>query len=98
MLSNISADILYYRGSTKDPQWIDVEPDMYPVLCSVTADTREAAKGLKLLRRPDGNSYFTLKFDIILLFGKPELKAQICWKENGVEKRGPARVVYDRDL
>ncbi|KAK0471597.1 hypothetical protein IW261DRAFT_1511467 [Armillaria novae-zelandiae] len=98
MLSKISTDILYYRGSTKEPQWIDVEPDMYSVVCGVTADTREAAKGLKLRRRPDGKGYFKLEYDMILLFGKTELKAQICWKEDGVEKRGPARVVYDRDL
>ncbi|KAK0222693.1 hypothetical protein EDD85DRAFT_959951 [Armillaria nabsnona] len=96
--SEVTTNILYYHGTTQNPQWIDVEPDMYPVLCTVTADTREAAKGLKLQRRPDGKSYFQLGYDIILLFGKTELKAQICWKEDGIEKRGPARVVYDRDL
>ncbi|KAK0448949.1 uncharacterized protein EV420DRAFT_1566344, partial [Desarmillaria tabescens] len=97
-LSAISVDVLYYRGSNENPQWIDVEPDMYSILCSITADTREAAKRLKLQRRPDGKSFFKLTYDVVLLFGKTELKAQICWKEDGVEKRGPARVVYDRDL
>ncbi|KAK0434116.1 hypothetical protein EV421DRAFT_1909621 [Armillaria borealis] len=97
-LSKISVNILYYRGSKKKPRWMDVEPDMYSVLCSITVDTHEAAKGLKLQRRPDGKGFFKLDYDIILLFGKTELKAQICWKEDGVEKCGPARVVYDRDL
>ncbi|PBK82153.1 hypothetical protein ARMGADRAFT_1019748 [Armillaria gallica] len=97
-LSTISTDILYYRGSKENPCWMDNEPNLYPVLCRVTADTREAAKGLKLQRRPDGKGFFRLDYDVILLFGKTELKAQISWKEDGVEKRGPARVVYDRDL
>ncbi|PBK65406.1 hypothetical protein ARMSODRAFT_940350 [Armillaria solidipes] len=97
-LSAISTNILYYTGSNKKPWWMDVEPDMYSVLCCVTADTHEAAKGLKLRRRPDGKSYFRLNYEIILLFGKTELKAQIYWKEDGIEKRSPARVVYDRDL
>ncbi len=54
----------------------------YSVFCTITADTSEVAKSLKLQRRPDGKSYFTLDYNIILLFGRTELRAQFSWKEN----------------
>ncbi len=56
--------------------------DNYPVLCNVTADTQEAARSLVLQRRPDGKSYFSFSFSIILLLGQTEMKAQIAWVEN----------------
>ena len=34
-----------------------------------------------------GHAYYKADFDIILLFGMTELKAQLAWKEKGVEKR-----------
>ncbi|PBK82157.1 hypothetical protein ARMGADRAFT_1171031 [Armillaria gallica] len=98
-LASISQDILCYRGIREDPPlWMDVEIDNYPVLCNVTADTREAARSLVLQRRPDGKSYFSFSFSIILLLGQTEMKAQIAWVENGVEKRSPARIVYGPQL
>ncbi|KAK0448954.1 uncharacterized protein EV420DRAFT_1566356 [Desarmillaria tabescens] len=97
-LETAKADILCYNGSKSDPRWMDTEPDVYPALCYVTADTREAAKALALRRREDGKSYYRLTYDVIILFGRTEMKAQICWMENGIEKRGPARIVYDRDI
>ncbi|KAK0448967.1 uncharacterized protein EV420DRAFT_836050 [Desarmillaria tabescens] len=87
-LQYITTDIKCYRGvRIEDPRWIDKEPDAYSLFCTVAADTSEVAKSLKLRRRPDGGSYFALVFDIVLLFGRTELKAQLSWKENGVEKR-----------
>ncbi|KAF9025803.1 hypothetical protein BDZ89DRAFT_1068051 [Hymenopellis radicata] len=93
-LHSIQSDILYYKGSLSHPKWIDVEPDMFPSVCIVTADTSKAAKSLPLKRRADGKPYFVLNYDIILLFGGTEITAQVAWKEKGVEKRGPARIVY----
>lgn len=29
-----------------------------------------------------GANYYTLNFDVVLLFGLTELKAQIAWKQN----------------
>ncbi|TEB37947.1 hypothetical protein FA13DRAFT_1751822 [Coprinellus micaceus] len=43
----------------------------------------------------DGRLFYKANFDIILLFGLTELKAQVCWKEKGVEKRSPAKIVYE---
>lgn len=51
-------------------------------MCHVTADTHEAAKLLKLQRRPDGKTYFKLECEIMLLFRDTEMQAQICWTEN----------------
>ncbi|KAK0222674.1 hypothetical protein EDD85DRAFT_914386 [Armillaria nabsnona] len=97
-LQYMSEVVKSYHGIKLDPCWIDEEPDAYSDFCTIEADTSEVAKSLRLRRRPDGKSYFSLSFDIVLLFGKTELKAQLSWKENGKEKRGPARVVYDRIL
>ncbi|KAK0448956.1 uncharacterized protein EV420DRAFT_1313075 [Desarmillaria tabescens] len=94
-LTSLSIDILSYRGALKHPRWTDVGKSKYEVLCHITANTHEAAKLLKLRKRPDGKTYFKLECEIILSFRDTEMKAQFCWTENGVEKRGPARIVYD---
>lgn len=94
-LTSFSTDILSYCGIFEEPCWMDDEESKYTVICHVTADTREAAKHLKLQRQPDGKTYFVFKYQVILLFGDAEMKAQICWNENGIEKRGPARIIYE---
>jgi hypothetical protein len=86
-----------YRGSKKPcPEWIDTEPDNFPTLCTVSADTSNMANDLRPIFG-DVGLYFEQDFSIVLLFGMTELKAQIAWKEKGVEKRGPATIVYDLD-
>ncbi|KAJ7073106.1 hypothetical protein C8F01DRAFT_1362300 [Mycena amicta] len=92
--ANIDADILRYRG-THDPQWVDVDSENYSTLCTVTAETYDVAKTLPALSGSKGK-YYLLDIEIVLSFGKTELKAQIAWKENGLEKRGPAEILYER--
>ncbi|PCH36679.1 hypothetical protein WOLCODRAFT_157378 [Wolfiporia cocos MD-104 SS10] len=41
--------------------------------------------------------YYEQEYKVVLICGLTELKAQIIWEENGVEKRGPATIVYDDD-
>jgi len=36
---------------------------------------------------PDGAKFYRYRFDLFILFGLTELKAQVAWFENGVEKR-----------
>lgn len=36
-----------------------------------------------------------MDYEVALLFGLTELKAQLIWKEKGVEKRSNAKIVYD---
>lgn len=55
---------------------------MFSVLCTVTANTSRMTKGLKPLLDKQGNVYFRQYYDIVLLFGLTELKAQISWTEN----------------
>ncbi|KAH6910166.1 hypothetical protein BKA70DRAFT_1560798 [Coprinopsis sp. MPI-PUGE-AT-0042] len=92
--TNFKAHIRSYSGNSNDPQWMDVEPDNYATACTVYANIQD------LPRTPTIGSglrfYYIVRFDVILLFGLTELKAQIAWKDlNGVEKRGPASVLYE---
>ncbi|RXW25668.1 hypothetical protein EST38_g134 [Candolleomyces aberdarensis] len=92
-------EIIYsYRGANPNPEWFLDEPDQYTVECTVKADT-SMVKPEKRLSYTDGRlrKYYQIDYDIVLLFGLTELKAQIAYMENGVEKRGPAAVIYDDD-
>ena len=53
-------------------------------LCTVTADTSRVPK--PKIKNPEG-SHYEVGFEVALLFGLTELKAQLVWKEGGVEKR-----------
>ncbi|PFH47369.1 hypothetical protein AMATHDRAFT_67869 [Amanita thiersii Skay4041] len=89
-------DILCYRGRKEDPKWVDLEPYMFSPVCTVVADTSSIPESETTQQSLDGMRYYRKEFDIILLFGMTELKAQIAWKESGgVEKRSPAIIVYD---
>jgi len=63
-------------------------------LCTIKVDLSRVPKLPQ--RKANGNeTFYKVKYDIILLFGMTELKAQIAWKENGIEKRSLAKIVYD---
>jgi len=87
-------DILAYLGSGDAPDWVDEMKDSEKhVLCSIKTDMT-GSKGATVMTSPTGKTYKRYAYDIILLFGGPEFKAQVCWKEQGIEKRGPAEIVY----
>ncbi|EKM51021.1 uncharacterized protein PHACADRAFT_212923 [Phanerochaete carnosa HHB-10118-sp] len=94
-LNNISSDVMCYRGKAKRPDWTDLEPEMFSTLCTIYADTSKVVK--QKHQGPKG-VYYTQKFDVVLSCGTTEMKAQICWMENGMEKRGNAKIVYDDDV
>ncbi|EDR07861.1 uncharacterized protein LACBIDRAFT_298114 [Laccaria bicolor S238N-H82] len=101
-LKSVSVEILCFRGQRENPRWMDVDPEMYSTLCAVQADTSLLSASLKpqwtRLEEVIGlprSQYYKMEFDIILSFGLTELKAQVCWEENGVEKRSAAKIVYD---
>ena len=50
-------------------------------MCSVIADTSEIARSLRMLQAPGRSNYYRLDFDVVLLFGLTELKAQISWND-----------------
>jgi hypothetical protein len=54
--------------------------DNYTKLCTIEADLSQA-----MVTRPKANgkgSFYEADYDIILLFGLTELKAQVVWKVN----------------
>ncbi len=57
-------------------------------LCTVTADTMAVPKRRQPPRSAHGSHWYGLSFDIVLLFGLTELKAQIAWTENVCHRFG----------
>ncbi|EPT00724.1 hypothetical protein FOMPIDRAFT_1122140 [Fomitopsis schrenkii] len=75
----ITAEVMSYRGTKLNPKWTDEEPDMFPVLCSIKATP--AASSWKRSTATNG-PYWWQDFDVILLLGLTEVKAQISWWDN----------------
>jgi len=85
-----------YRGNVVTPKWRDVDTNNYAKLCTVEFDLSQASV-LTLPKTTGKGSYYAVYFDLILLFGMTELKAQVAWQENGIEKRSETKIVYDPD-
>ena len=52
-------------------------------LCEVTADLTEVKSSIKpQYNSSNGTKFYTLQFDVVLLFGLTELQAQIAWIED----------------
>lgn len=94
-MESLYVDLMCYRGPSPAPQWIDLNPNMFSTLCTVQADTSGITQDLAMETGRGGQRYYTIKFDVVLLFGLTELKAQLQWVENGETKRCPAVIVYD---
>jgi len=87
--------ILKYTGTDSVPRWTDIQPDKFEMLCNIRANLSTAPYQTET--RSGEKTYYTRKFDVILLVGLTELKAQIAWIDaaTGAEKRSDAVVVYD---
>lgn len=96
-LKRIRGSITVYRGSKADPRWADEEEDMFTHLCTIEVDATEAARNLQVQHR-GSRSYYQIAYRIVLHFGLTEVRAQLVWMENGVEKRSPATIVYDNEM
>jgi len=92
-LSFVKIPIIYFRGQSQEPRWMDVEPAQYHLLCTVHADTSRIARNLRQMLGPKG-MYYRLDIDVVLSFCLTEIRAGIAWFENGSEQRGPAELVY----
>ncbi|TFK63659.1 hypothetical protein BDN72DRAFT_963759 [Pluteus cervinus] len=93
----IHRDLLCYRGLMNNPKWIDEDPDHFEILCTLEADLSAMVESHKSIKGPENVPYYVLEYDIVILFGLTELAAQVAWEENGREKRGPVRIVYDAE-
>jgi hypothetical protein len=83
-----------YQGQAAEPpEWIDLEPASFHEICSIHADITNIKN--KMVAKYNGSAYYyQFDFEVVMLFGGTELKAYVAWKENGVEKRSPASIVY----
>lgn len=55
--------------------------ERYSTLCKINVDLSKMGKALGPYKGADGRIFYKANFDIVLLFGLTELKAQVCWKE-----------------
>ena len=51
-------------------------------MCTIEAMISRSSKAISIHKGQDGQPYHVLRFDVILLFGLTEFKAQFCWTEN----------------
>ncbi|KAJ8094286.1 hypothetical protein PM082_006826 [Marasmius tenuissimus] len=96
-LLSITVDIRHYRGRGDAPHWLDVDPKRFPTLCAIEADIAGSHNFARQRYNTRTGEYYESSFEVVLLFGLTELKAQIAWKVEGEEKRSPATVVYDQN-
>jgi len=86
-----------YRGTNPDPKWRDVDPESYNKVCTIEVDL----SNLSLTPRVNGETgivCYRIDFEIVLLFGLAEFKAQLAWMEKGVEKRSQAKIMYSLEF
>ncbi|KIM46840.1 hypothetical protein M413DRAFT_264068 [Hebeloma cylindrosporum] len=84
-----------YRGQMSSPRWKDVDTENYTKLCNISANVSHVPQPLK--EGPNGDMYHEVEYDIVLMFGLTELKVQVAWMEDGIEKRSAARIVYEME-
>lgn len=60
---------------------------MFTNLCTVHADTSQVSRTLSPRRGFAGLQFYRRQFSIVLMFGGPEIQAQIAWMEDGKEER-----------
>ncbi|KAF9783747.1 hypothetical protein BJ322DRAFT_877041 [Thelephora terrestris] len=85
--TDIYAGIVKYDGKIKAPEWMDVERDNFETLCHVSANISESPSTLRVGKT--GNMCYHREYEVVLLVGLTELKAQIRWTDSltGLEKR-----------
>jgi len=86
--------IIRYTGKSKNPQWVDAEPDKFKEMCTISVDASKAPciTGRSLFGFP----IFIQEFEVIYIYGQTtEIKAQIAWMEEGAEKRSNVKIIYD---
>ncbi|KAI6046251.1 hypothetical protein EDC04DRAFT_2887938 [Pisolithus marmoratus] len=80
--SHITSRIHAYSGDLSDAIWMDEELDSFTNRCTVYADTSKAAKNLSQQTTRSGDKFYRIDYEVVLLFGLTELKAQISWMED----------------
>ena len=92
-----SFSIWCYRGVVAEPRWKDIDTgsfssphplflpadmvadtDNYIKICTIEVDLSHITLNK---RKGERGQYFSLNYDLVLLFGLTELKAQVAWME-----------------
>jgi len=60
----------------------DFSKDRFADLCEITADMTKLKSSMQPKKNHFGAKYYILEYDVVLLFGLTELKAQMAWKHN----------------
>lgn len=76
----LDLSIWCYRGNEPNPTWIDIDTVNYTKLCDIDFDPSNLP--LTRNKRLFAEAYYLLRFDIVLLFGLAEFKAQVAWVED----------------
>ncbi|KAJ2917220.1 hypothetical protein MD484_g3186, partial [Candolleomyces efflorescens] len=97
-IQKVTSTVWAYRGSKATPRWKDEEPSKFTKLCTVEMDLSHIPLAPRSKLNGAMGTYYYLGYDLILFFSSVELRAQISWEENGIEKRSPAKIVYDPDI
>lgn len=92
-LSTFKARVYSYRGVVEDG-FMDVDKANYKQLCTIQHDLSHLHPKQKPVKDQPGKFYYHLNYTLYIYFGGTELKAQVGWMEDGVEKRSPAQIVY----
>ncbi|KXN81408.1 Heat shock 70 kDa protein 12B [Leucoagaricus sp. SymC.cos] len=74
--------ITVYRGNSSPPEFIDQEPENFREVFVIKADLSRIVNRLQQVTGENGKRYFKLIYDIIILFGATEFKAQYAWYED----------------
>ncbi|KIJ97286.1 hypothetical protein K443DRAFT_133881 [Laccaria amethystina LaAM-08-1] len=86
-----------YKGLRKE-EGRDSMVAMFTILCQVEADLSSCGCITRRQESDGSGVYYAAFFDLVLLFGLTEFKAQIAWDENlNLSDRSHAEVIYDLD-
>jgi len=90
-----------YRGQLIDPKWKDQDAVNYTKLCTIRVDLSHLPLAARSKPKGQPGTYYRLDYELVLLFGLTEMKAQVSWKEKqggkDTEQRSSAKIIYDPD-
>ncbi|KAJ3525317.1 hypothetical protein NMY22_g10627 [Coprinellus aureogranulatus] len=69
-----------YKGAHIAPRWRDVDRENYVQICSIEVDLSRLT--LQPRRNERGVVFYRLDYEIVLLFGLTEFKAQVAYRED----------------
>ncbi|KIY46135.1 hypothetical protein FISHEDRAFT_60610 [Fistulina hepatica ATCC 64428] len=93
-LRSLSVEIMVYKGTASVvPKWMDTCPvnseretrpaAMFPIVCTVTANTSGLASSLSPIYGREGRLYYRIDVEVLLYLTPHGGAAEICWKEQG---------------